>query len=144
MANLNKVLLIGNLTSDPELKYTQNGMAVTNFTIAINHSYAAQNGERKEETDFIRVRVLGKQGENCAKYLNKGRPVFVEGRLQFRTWESTDGQKKSSLDVIGYNIQFLGKASGSGDGDVPQNNIKETANKTDMDDNLPPVDDVPF
>lgn len=110
MASLNKVLLIGNLTRDPELRYIPNGSAVTSFTIAVNRVYKLQSGEKKEEVSFIRVVVWGRMAETCGEYLKKGRPVFVEGRLQSRSWEGPDGQKRSATEVIAINVQFLGGA----------------------------------
>lgn len=115
MASLNKVLLIGNLTRDPELRYIPNGSAVTNFTLAANRVYKLQSGEKKEEVSFIRVVVWGRMAETCGEYLKKGRPVFVEGRLQSRSWDGPDGQKRSATEVVALNVQFLGSA-GAGSG----------------------------
>jgi single-strand DNA-binding protein len=108
MANLNKVLLIGNLTRDPELRYIPSGTAVANFGLAMNRVYTTQDGERKEETCFVDVETWGKTAENCANYLAKGRSVFIEGRLRFHSWETEDGQKRSKLNVVAFNVQFLG------------------------------------
>lgn len=108
MASLNKVLLIGNLTRDPELRYIPNGSAVASFTLAMNRVYKLQTGEKKEETSFVRVVVWGRMAEVCGEYLTKGRPVFVEGRLQSRSWDGPDGQKRSTIEVIAMNVQFLG------------------------------------
>lgn len=122
MASLNKVLLIGNLTRDPELKYIPNGSAVAQFSIAVNRVYKLQTGEKKEEVCFVRIVVWGKIGENCAEYLKKGSPVFVEGRLQNRSWDDQQGQKKSITEVIAQNVQFLGRsgaAQGSYSGSGP-------------------------
>ncbi len=113
MASLNKVLLIGNLTRDPELRYIPNGSAVTTFTVAMNRVYKLQSGEKKEETSFVRVVVWGRMAEICNEYLSKGRPVFVEGRLQSRSWDGPDGQKRSAMEVIAATVQFLG-SPGSG------------------------------
>lgn len=107
MASLNKVFLIGNLTRDPELRYIPSGMAVATFTIAVNRVYKSQSGEKKEQTTFVRVVVWGRRAEVSSEYLSKGSPVFVEGRLQSRNWESQDGQKRSTIEVIADNIQFL-------------------------------------
>ena len=115
MASLNKVLLIGNLTRDPELRYVPSGSAVANFTLAMNRVYKLQTGEKKEEVSFVRVVVWGRLAEVCNDYLKKGRPVFVEGRLQSRSWEGADGQKKSTLEVIATNIQFLRSGGGAKD-----------------------------
>ncbi|MFH0838802.1 MAG: single-stranded DNA-binding protein [Candidatus Omnitrophota bacterium] len=106
MATLNKVLLIGNLTRDPELRYTPSGAAVCNFSMAINRTFVLQSGEKREETCFVRVVVWGKQAENVNQYLSKGSQVFVEGRLQYRTWEQ-EGQKRSTIEVIADRVQFL-------------------------------------
>lgn len=119
MASLNKVLLIGNLTRDPELRYIPSGSAVTSFTIAMNRVFKMQTGEKKEEVSFVRVVVWGRLAEVCNDYLKKGRPVFVEGRLQSRSWDGNDGQKRSTLEVIASNIQFLGQGSGGRDRDIP-------------------------
>ncbi len=108
MANLNKVLLIGNLTRDPELRYIPSGSAVADLGLATNFRYTTQDGERKEEVCFIDIVVWGKTAENCANYLSKGRPVFIEGRLQFDSWETADGQKRSKLKVRADKVQFLG------------------------------------
>jgi single-strand DNA-binding protein len=116
MASLNKVLLMGNITRDPELRYIPSGSAVTTFTLAMNRVYKLQNGEKKEEVTFVRVVVWGKQAENCKEYLSKGSPVFVEGRIQSRTWDGPDGQKRNATEVIASNIQFLRGAGGAGAG----------------------------
>lgn len=107
MASLNKVLLIGNLTKDPELRYTPNGTAVTNLRIAVNRKFKDRTGDLKEDTCFITVTAWDKQAEICNQYLQKGRAVFVEGILQSRSWETGDGQKRSTIDVRAERIQFL-------------------------------------
>ena len=108
MASLNKVLLIGNLTKDPELRYTPNGTAVTNLRIAVNRKFKDRSGELKEDTCFVTITAWDKQAEICNQYLQKGRAVFVEGILQSRSWETSDGQKRSTIDVRAERIQFLG------------------------------------
>jgi single-strand DNA-binding protein len=107
MANLNRVFLMGNLTRDPELRYVPSGKAVTTFTIAINRVFTSQTGEKKEIVSFIRIVVWGRRAEVCGEYLSKGSPVFVEGRLQSRSWEGQDGQKRSTIEVVADNVQFL-------------------------------------
>ncbi len=145
MASLNRVMLIGNLTKDPELRYSQNGLAIATFSIAVNNIYTAQNGEHKKETDFIRIKVFGKQAENCAKYLNKGRPVFVEGRLHPYSWETPDGQKKSSFDVIANNIQFLGGSKpGESNDEAEGVNANITDTNTPLSDSQIQNEEVPF
>ena len=108
MASLNKVFLIGNLTKDPELRYTPQGTAVANLRLAINRRFKDRNGEQKEEVCFVTAVVWDKQAETCNQYLRKGRPVFVEGRLQSRSWEDASGQKRNVLEVRAERVQFLG------------------------------------
>lgn len=104
----NKVILIGNLTRDPELRYTPQGTSVCNFGIAINRKYK-QAEETKEEVTFINIVVFGKQADNCGQYLNKGNSVLVEGRLQERRWETEEGQKRSKYEVVAQTVRFLSK-----------------------------------
>jgi single-strand DNA-binding protein len=116
MASVNKVLLIGNLGADPELRYTNTGTAVANFRIATNEVWTDKNGEKQERTEWHQIVVWGKQGENCGKYLKKGRPVFVEGRLQTRSWEDQSGNKRYTTEVVAQAVQFLGgRGESSGD-----------------------------
>ena len=110
MASLNRVFLIGNLTRDPELRYTPSGVAVVNLRLAVNRKYKDKMGELKEETCFITATAWDKQAEVCNQYLQKGRAVFIEGRLQSRSWEGSDGQKKNTIDIRAERIQFLGPA----------------------------------
>ena len=109
MANLNKVFLIGNLTRDPELRYTPAGVAVANLGVAVNRRFRDKSGELKEDVCFLTVTVWDKQAEACCQYLQKGSPIFVEGVLQSRSWETNDGQKRSTIDVRAERVQFLGK-----------------------------------
>jgi single-strand DNA-binding protein len=111
MASFNKVMLMGNLTRDPELRFTSNGSAVTSFGLAVNRKFK-QGDEWKDDVCFVDITVWGKQGENCAEYLSKGRPAFIEGFLKFSTWES-DGQKRNKLEVVANTVQFLGSRGGS-------------------------------
>lgn len=113
-ASLNRVLLIGNLTRDPELRYLPSGQAVTNFTVAVNRAYVSNTGEKKEDTSFIRVVAWARRAEVCNEYLRKGSPVFVEGRLQSRSWEAQDGTKRSTLEVVASNVQFLSRGGARG------------------------------
>lgn len=109
MANLNKVFLIGNLTRDPELRYTPAGVAVANLGVAVNRRFRDKTGELKEDVCFLTVTVWDKQAEACCQFLQKGSPIFVEGVLQSRSWETSDGQKRSTIDVRAERVQFLGK-----------------------------------
>ncbi len=103
---MNHITLIGRLTKDPELKYTSSGTAVCSFTLAVNRRFTSQNGEK--EADFIPVVVWNKAAENCAKYLSKGRQTAVEGRLQIRSYDDKDGQRKRVTEVVAENVEFLG------------------------------------
>lgn len=114
MASLNKVLLIGNLTRDPELKYTPQGTAVCDFSIALNEKFKAKDGSWQEKVHFIDIAAWGRTAEVCGEYLRKGRPVFVEGRLQQDRWEQPDGQKRSKIRVTADRVQFLGGPAGAG------------------------------
>jgi single-strand DNA-binding protein len=107
MANYNRVILMGNLTRDPELRYTPNGSAVASFSIAVNRRYKTDN-ENREETSFFDIVFFGKRAETIAEYMKKGRPLLVEGRLQQRRWETDEGQKRSKVEVVGENFQFMG------------------------------------
>ncbi len=114
MASLNKVFLIGNLTRDPELRYTPQGTAVANVGLAISRKFRDKNQEWKEDVCFITVVVWDKQAEACNQYLRKGSPVFVEGGLQFRSWEDKTGQKRNVIEVRAERVQFLNKAPAKG------------------------------
>ena len=116
MANLNKVMLIGNLTRDPETRFLPSGSPVCEFGMAINRVWNDQSGEKREQTTFVDCSAFGRTGETISKYMSKGRPIFVEGRLNFRSWETQEGQKRSKLDVIVESFQFLGGGQGQGGG----------------------------
>lgn len=117
MANFNKVILMGNLTRDVEMRTTQGGTSIAKLGMAINRKWSGQGGEQKETTCFVDMTAFGKQAELLNQYVGKGSPLFVEGRLEYSTWESQDGGKKSKLEVIIENFQFLGGARGAGGGD---------------------------
>ena len=112
MASYNKVILMGNLTRDPELRYTANGTAVASFGLAINRRFQLE-GVWKDEVCFVDITVWGKQAENCNQYLTKGRGVLIDGRLNYRTWETDEGQKRSKLDVVATTVQFLPRGKDS-------------------------------
>ncbi|MDZ4287976.1 MAG: single-stranded DNA-binding protein [Prosthecobacter sp.] len=117
MASLNKVMLIGNLTRDPEVRYTPKGSAVADLAIAVNRSYQTDNGERMEEVTYVDIVVWARLAELAGQYLHKGRAVFVEGRLQMDSWEDkATGQKRSRLRVVAENLQFLDSKPGGGRG----------------------------
>ena len=113
MASLNRVLLIGNLTKDPELRYTPAGTPVANLRLAVNSTFKDQSGQRKEETCYVTIVVWSKQAELCNQYLKKGRAVCIEGRLIYRSWEA-EGKTRSTMEVRADRVQFLGGPGGPG------------------------------
>ena len=113
MTSFNKVILMGNLTKDPEIRYTPSGTPVANFRLAVNNRYK-QGEEFKEEVCFIDIVVFGKQAENCGQYLGKGQGVIVDGRLQERRWETEDGVKRSKHEVVAQTVRFMGRRQGTG------------------------------
>jgi single-strand DNA-binding protein len=120
MANYNKVFLMGNLTRDPQLRYTPNKQAVCDFGIAINRKWKGADGQMHEEVCFVDCTAWGRTAENLSKYVSKGRPLFVEGRLHYHTWDGPDGKKRSKLDVVVEQFQFIdsgkGRTAGQGAG----------------------------
>lgn len=136
MANLNKVMLIGNCTRDPEVKYTPKGTAVGELGLAINNTYKTASGEKREETTFVDVELWGKQAELAGQYLKKGRPVYIEGRLKLDTWDDKQtGQKRSKMRVVCENMQFLGgKPEG---GQAPVSKPQPPPGQPDFDEDAP-------
>jgi len=120
MVSFNKVIVMGNLTRDPEIRYNPNGTPVANLSMAVNRRYK-QGEEFKDEVSYFDVVVFGRQAENCSQYLNKGAGVLVDGRLQQRRWETDDGQKRSKVEIVAQNIQFMpkkGQAGAAGEEDI--------------------------
>ena len=116
MASLNRVTLIGNLTRDPELRHTPKGTAVAELGMAINRDWKDESGNKQSETTFLDVVLWGRQAEIAQQYLTKGKPVYIEGRLQMETWDDKEtGKKRSKLKIVGEQMQFLGSAKDSGD-----------------------------
>jgi single-strand DNA-binding protein len=153
MANFNKVILVGNLTRDPELRYTPKGMAIAKVGLAINRNWTSESGEKKEEVTFVDVDIFGRTAENVAQYMKKGRPILVEGRLRLDQWDDKQtGQKRSRLGVVAETVQFLGSAGGSGGGEggeaAPRRSAPASSpapsSATAEPDMPPPDDDVPF
>ncbi len=146
MANLNKVLLMGNLTRDPQLSYLPSQTPVVEFGLAINRKWTGQDGRAGEETCFVDCRAFGRQAETINKYLTKGRPVFIEGRLTFDQWTAQDGSKRSKHRITVENFQFLGGGGGAqgGSGGGPGGGSDDMGG--DMGSQIPPVphDDIPF
>lgn len=114
MGSVNKVILVGNLGADPELKYTPSNRPLCNLSVATNEVFKDKGGQRQERTEWHRVTVWGEQAESCSKYLAKGRSVYIEGRLQTRSWEDkTDGKKRYSTDIVAERVVFLGGGGGA-------------------------------
>jgi single-strand DNA-binding protein len=141
MAGINKVILIGNLGADPELRYTGGGSAVADLRIATSRRFTGRDGAQQEDTQWHRIVVWGKQAEQCKEYLTKGRQVYVEGRLQTRQWEDRDGNKRWTTEVVAQQIQFLGGRGpgGAGGSDQPPPPSEEFAPGPEFGD-----DDIPF
>jgi len=159
MASFNRVILMGNLTRDPELRYLQSGMAVTEFGLAVNDRKKNPNGEWVDDPVFVDITLWGRTAEVVSEYCSKGKPLFVEGRLKLDTWE-TDGQKRSKLKVVGDRIQLLGSKEGGSEGGggsyrqaTPRQQQQSQSGGYqggsqgggyDSYDQAPPDDDVPF
>ena len=149
MSGVNKAILVGNLGRDPELRYTQGGQAVVNFSIATSENWTDKNGERQERTEWHRIVAWGKTGELCAQYLSKGRTVYVEGRIQTREWEDREGQKRTTTEINAQNVTFIGGRGGSGGGGGGGGNDfggggGGSGPGPDSGSGPPPADDVPF
>lgn len=110
MSGVNKIILVGRLGKDPEIRYTQSGAGVTNFNLATSENWTDREGQKQERTEWHRVVVWGKMAEVCSQYLQKGRQVYVEGRLQTRQWDDKDGNKRYTTEVVANTVQFLDKA----------------------------------
>lgn len=149
MANFNKVILVGNLTRDPELRYTPKGMAIAKVGLAINRNWTSESGEKKEEVTFVDVDIFGRTAENVAQYMKKGRPILIEGRLRLDQWDDKQtGQKRSKLGVVAETVQFLGSPAGGEGGDAPRRPAPSApsapSSPSAEPDMPPPDDDVPF
>ena len=149
MASVNKVILVGNLGRDPELRYTQSGQAVATFSIATTDRWRDKEGANQERTEWHRIVVWGKSAENCAQYLQKGRSAYIEGRLQTNDWEDKEGNKRTTTEIIAQSVQFLGGrgggASGSGgSGGEADSSGGMSSGQSGTPTDAPPGDDVPF
>ena len=151
MASFNKVILVGNLTRDPELRYTPKGTAIAKIGVAVNRVWTTETGEKMEEVTFVDVDVFGRTAENVGQYMRKGRPILIEGRLRLDQWDDKQtGQKKSKLGVVAETVQFLGSAQGGGEGGAPAPARRATpaaaapAAEPLEGDGPPESDDVPF
>lgn len=152
MASFNKVMLMGNLTRDIELRHTSGNMAVANIGLAVNRRFKTQSGEQRDETTFIDCEAWGRTAEVMAQYLAKGRPVFIEGRLKLDSWQDQQGQNRSKLRVVVENFQFIdaggpGAGAGGGGGGGGGGAARQYSQSQDQGgDDLPPItdDDIPF
>ena len=147
MANFNKVLLIGNLTRDPEVRTTPTGMKIAKFGLAVNRRYRTRDDEQREETTFVDIDAFGNQAEIIERYCQKGSPLFVEGRLRLDQWESNTGEKRSKLSVVLENFQFLGGGQGQSEessGSYSAGAGQSTESKQTAQDDSLHEDDVPF
>jgi single-strand DNA-binding protein len=148
--NINRVVLTGNLTRDPELRSTQGGTSVCSLRIASNTRRRDASGEWADKPNFFDVTVWGAQGENCAQYLSKGRPVAIDGRLEWREWEDKQGNKRQSIDIIADSVQFLGSRDGGGENGgsgrfTPQSDVPaDTADFASAPAGSTGDDDIPF
>jgi single-strand DNA-binding protein len=138
-AGVNKVILVGNLTADPEVRNTDSGQTVCEFRMATNESWKGKDGETQERVEYHRVIAWARLGENCGKYLSKGRAVYVEGRNQTRSWEDKEGNKRYTTEIVARDVQFLGSKDGGGGSSDRQSSSSEPEPKA------PPAgDDIPF
>ena len=145
MASVNKVMILGNLGQDPELRNTTNGKAVATLRVATTDTWNDQSGQRQERTEWHTIVVWGRTAENCKQYLAKGRPVGVQGRLEWREWDAQDGTKRQAVEVVADNVQFLGSRDGGGEGGGQQFVPQGAAQASSAD--FPAAaadDDIPF
>lgn len=145
-ANINRVVLVGNLTRDPELRHTPSGTPVCGLRLAVNTRRKDQSGQWVEKPNYFDVTVWGQQGENCAQYLSKGRPVAVDGRLEWREWDAQDGSKRQAVEIIADSVQFLG-GRGDGEGGGGNQFIPQQAGGSGPGEDFTPSpadDDIPF
>jgi len=147
-ANINRVVLVGNLTRDPELRHTPSGTAVCSLRLAVNSRRKDQSGQWVDKPNYFDITVWGQQGESCAQYLSKGRPVAVDGRLEWREWDAQDGSKRQAVEVVADSVQFLGSRDdgGGGGGGGGQFIPQPTGSQAGADDfaSSPTDDDIPF
>lgn len=133
MAGVNKVIIVGNLGRDPELRYTQGGTPVAQLSLATTRTYTNRNNERVDDTEWHRVVVWGKQAESCNQYLEKGRQVYVEGRLQTRSWDDNDGNKRYTTEIVAESVQFLGGGANRRDRNDDRDQGNQRSNYNDGD-----------
>ena len=141
MASVNKAILVGNLGADPEIRYTPSGTAVANFNLATHEQWTNKDGEKGERTEWHRIVAWGRLGEICGEYLKKGSPVYIEGRIQTRSWEDRDGNKRYTTEIVANTVQFLG-------GRIADDSYRQQGPPVAEDSGPPPQgpddDDIPF
>jgi single-strand DNA-binding protein len=144
MANINRVVLVGNLTRDPELRHTGSGTPVCSLRVAVNSRRKDETGQWTDKPNYFSVSVFGNQAESCAQFLAKGRPVGIDGRLDWREWQAQDGSKREAVEIVAESVQFLG---GRGDGDGQPEFVRAAAPAADSGADFGPAgadDDIPF
>jgi single-strand DNA-binding protein len=144
MASINRVVLVGNLTRDPELRQTPNGKSVCTLGLAVNDRYKNEAGEWVDKPNFFDIIVWGAQAENCSRYLSKGRPVAVDGRLSYRSWEAQDGSKRSKVEVVAGTVQFLGSREGAPVAAAAPSGLEPDTTDFDAPPPASDDDDIPF
>ena len=144
MANINRVVLVGNLTKDPELRHTPGGTPVCSMRVAVNSRRRDESGQWVDKPNYFDVTVWGNQGESCAQYLAKGRPIGIDGRLDWREWEAQDGTKRQAVEIIADSVQFLGSREGGGGGDSERQFVPAAATAGNEDFGGSADDDIPF
>jgi len=146
--SINKVILVGNLGGDPEVRYANSGVAVCNFTMATTRNYKDKQGERKDETEWHRIVAFGRTAEVCGEYLKKGRQVYIEGRMQTRKWQDKDGNDRWTTEIVTENMQMLGNRGGDSSGGAQRSSSSQASSgNNDPYQPLPgdiPDSDVPF
>jgi single-strand DNA-binding protein len=143
-ASINRVVLVGNLTRDPELRHTPSGTAVCSLRLAVNTRRKDESGQWTDKPNYFDITVWGQQGENCAQYLSKGRPVAIDGRLEWREWEAQDGSKRQAVEVVAESVQFLGGRQDGESSYVPAGATAASGGGGDDFPTSPTDDDIPF
>ena len=146
-ANINRVVLVGNLTRDPELRHTPGGTPVCSLRIAVNSRRKDESGQWVDKPNYFSISVFGNQAESCTQYLSKGRPVAIDGRLEWREWQAQDGAKRESVEVVADSVQFLGsRGDGGGDGGGGANQFVPAGAGSESSADFPAAadDDIPF
>src|SRR5882672_1052230 len=143
-ANINRVVLVGNLTRDPELKQTPSGTPVCSLRIAVNSRRKDESGQWTDKPNYFSVSVFGNQAESCSQYLSKGRPVAIDGRLDWREWQSQDGSKREAVEIVAESVQFLGSRGDAAGGDAAPQFVPAGAAGESADFPSTADDDIPF